>query len=140
MNCPGLDHCEIQEHCGYRNCADASGQCMNKESAMNFDLIVVYPGDCLALLNLDIEGDGRDWECTSATLKKLAPHRHPSKRVRGTWLVDWTSLPTLDIALDTGETADQFEIDICDGLDAAKAEPDDGDYRYEQMKDRRMGL
>lgn len=27
MNCPGLDHCQLQEHCSYRNCSDGPGQC-----------------------------------------------------------------------------------------------------------------
>ena len=27
MNCPGLDHCALQEHCSYRNCSDGPGQC-----------------------------------------------------------------------------------------------------------------
>jgi len=110
---------------------------------MNFDLIVVYPGDCLALLNLDIEGDSsRDWECTSATLLKLAPADFPSKRKGDTWVMDWTKLPALNITLDSREIADQYEVQICDGITAANedAKLDYGDWQYEQMKDRRLGL
>ena len=112
---------------------------------MNIDLIVVYPGDCLARLNLDIATEGyraNDWEVQSATLVKLAPCDFPSKRSRETWIVDWPALPELNISLDPAEISDQYSSQIAEGLrePSETAKLDYGDYLYEQEKDRKLGL
>jgi hypothetical protein len=89
---------------------------------------------------LDITADGTD----AATLLKLAPA--PLPQTVGKWgdgpRYDWSKLPALNIALDTIELADEYETEICDGINEQhRADADDrGDYLYEQMKDRRMGL
>ena len=112
---------------------------------MKFELVVSYPGDCLALLDLDVNIEGpNDWELNGATLLKLAPA--PLPQTVGKWgdgpRYDWSKLPALNIALDTIELADEYETEICDGINEQhRADADDrGDYLYEQMKDRRMGL
>jgi hypothetical protein len=109
---------------------------------MTFELVVSYPGDCLALLDIDVNIEGpNDWELNGATLLKLAPGG-PVTNWQSNPRYDWAKLPALNIALDTIELADEYETEICDGINEQhRADADDrGDYLYEQAKDRRLGL